>query len=148
VTLGSTWHGIAFAGVGVACLLGVAAAIVVSSGVGIISIVLLIAAIGSAFVVLFDMPISTRFDAKGVVRRTPLREHSIAWDDINRLQRMRRGTLRPGVSSKGLVAMRGTRQVLLCDRTETRGQHEELRRVVGPELAEIYFTGLRSPESS
>lgn len=147
VVLHSSWFGIAFSSVGVLCLIALAIAVIASIGMGIVSIVLAIAAVGSACVVLFDMPISTEFDADGVLRRTPLRRHRIEWDDIDRLQRMRRASIRPTVRSKGLVAMRGPRQVLLCDRTETRGQHEEIRRVVGHDIAELFFTGLRRPDS-
>ncbi len=145
VVLRSSWFGIAFAGLGVVCLLAIAVAVAVNNGFGVIPLIVMIAAVGSALVVLFDMPLSTSVDAEGVVRRTPLRRQRIAWDDIDRLQRMRRVSLIPRVASKGLVAMRGPRQVLLCDRTESAFQFEEMRRVVGPELAELFFSGLSRP---
>lgn len=145
MTLRSSWFGIAFALVGVLCVAALAVAVAVSSGLGIVAIALLVAAAVSALVVLFDMPLFTDVDAIGVVRRTPLRRHRIEWDDIDRLQRMRRASILPRLKSKGLVAMRGPRQVLLCDRTESASQHDEMRRLVGADLAEFYFEGLGRP---
>lgn len=69
-------------------------------------------AIGAALfgVVLFDMPVSSAFSARGVTRRTPLRDHVLPWDDIESLE-LTRSSRRPGV-----VARVGGRRYLLADR--------------------------------
>lgn len=150
ITLHSSWRGIAFAVLGVVCLLGIAAAVVAANGFTVVSTLIVVAAIGASVVVLFDMPIATTFDAAGIIRSTPLRRHRIEWDDIDRLTRTRRGLVRrPGSPrSSGIVAMRGGRQILLVDRTEGREEHRRLKEAVGDVPAGLQLAGLEPPPAN
>ncbi len=87
---------------------------------------------GSA-VVLFDMPISTSFDAEGVTRRGVLRHQHLRWDDIDRLSRSRKGMFRSSKMSPtgGLIAVRGRRNYTLVDRMEGHAEFVQLRTSLG-----------------
>ncbi len=101
----------------------------------------------AALVMLFDMPIATRFEATAIERSTPLRRRRLELDRIDRFSRMRRAVRRPGAgaSSTGLVAMRGRRQILLVDRMEGHAEYEALRAVLGHDQADRLLSSVMPP---
>ena len=133
VTLHSSWIGIVSSMLGLAILIFFAGALLVANGLTAVSGIVAVAAIGAAVVMLFDMPIATRFEGGVIERLTPLRRRRVSLDTYDRFGRMRRAFRRPGsgASSTGLVAMRGRRQTLLVDRMEGHLEHQMLRSVLG-----------------
>ncbi len=142
VTLHSSLRGIAVAILGIICMLAFALSIIVANGLTTVTLVIGLVVLVAVFVVLFDMPIATTFDVDGFTRSTPLRRHRLGWDGVDRLERMRRSRDRP---SKGLVAARGIRRVILVDRTEGLSGHRELRAAVGPAVVEAHFGSVDEP---
>ncbi len=82
---------------------------------------------------LFDMPVSSVFDAEGVTRRALVRHQRLHWDDVNRLSRVRKGMFRSSKASPtgGLIAVRGRRNYTLVDRMEGHQEHAALRLSLG-----------------
>lgn len=90
-------------------------------------------------VLLTDMPVSTRFDRDGIERRAALRRHRLAWEQVDKLGRARGRLLSThhfspdptaGVNRGGLVAVVGGRRYLLVDTAESRGEFEQLDKLL------------------
>ena len=80
----SSWRGLVLAFVSPLMLLGVGVLALIGGGVGVVSIVLLVVGVGLLVVSLFDFPMYTTFAEDGLRRRTPLRTHTIEWDESPR----------------------------------------------------------------
>ena len=147
VTIHSSWFGICSAILGAVVLLAIGVALIVANGVTVVGVVVMSVAVGAALVMLFDMPIATRFEATAIERSTPLRRRRLELDRIDRFSRMRRAVRRPGAgaSSTGLVAMRGRRQILLVDRMEGHAEYEALRAVLGHDQADRLLSSVMPP---
>ena len=90
-------------------------------------------------VMLFDVPLSTRFDRHGFTRRMVLRRQIVDWDRVDRLGRTPPPVLRRRSGPGGLLAWVGRRRYLLCDRCESRAEYRGLRDIleaVSPALAD------------
>jgi hypothetical protein len=133
VVLHSSLTGIALSIGGVALLAALAVVAVVSGGSTIVTWALVVAAVISAVVILFDMPISSSFDAEGVTRRALLWRQRLRWDDVDRLSRVRKGMFRSSKASPtgGLIAVRGRRHYTLVDQMEGHLEHAALRISLG-----------------
>ena len=131
--LHSSLTGIGFSLFGVAILVALAAFSALTGGSAIVTVSLAVVAALGVGVVLFDMPISASFDADGVTRRALLRHQRLAWDDIDRLTRSRKGMFRSSkmAPTGGLVAMRNRRNYTLVDRMEGHAEFVQLRTSVG-----------------
>jgi hypothetical protein len=108
-----------------ALLFAVAALALIADGVRVISIILLVVGGGLLLVSLFDFPMYTTFDIDGIKRRTPLRTHTIAWDDVTAINRARGGRLSKRAGP--LAAAVGGRRYLLVDRVEGMQEYAQLR---------------------
>jgi hypothetical protein len=73
-------------------------------------LVMLVLGVVVLVVVLFDMPIAAVFSEAGVTRRTPLRDHTLAWAEIDKL------SLTGSGRNPGVAARVGRRNYLLADR--------------------------------
>jgi len=152
ITLHSSWFGIVSATLGGVILLAIAVVLLVANGLSIGTGIFAVVAVGAAAVLLYDMPLATRFEAGVIERLTPLRRRRIATDRYDRFTRMRKAIRRPGSGatsgSTGLIAVRGRRQTMLVDRMEGRAEHEELRRVLGELEAERLMSDVHPPPMS
>ena len=131
--LHSSLTGIGFSLFGVVILVGLALLAALSGGSGTVTVSLsLVGALGAG-VVLFDMPISSSFDADGVTRRALLRHQRLAWDDVDRLSRSRKGMFRSSkmAPTGGLIAVRERRNYTLVDRMEGHAEFARLRASLG-----------------
>jgi hypothetical protein len=126
---------LSFGGVGVLVVLAVVSVVgsVGSSGSGVIAGVLSVVAGLGVSVMMFDMPISSSFDATGVTRRALLRHQRLRWDDVDRLSRARKGMFRSSkmAPTGGLIAVRGRRNYTLVDRMEGHVEYAHLRESLG-----------------
>jgi hypothetical protein len=132
LTLHSSWRGILGSAVGASIVL--AAGVVSVAGVGPKPVPLLVLAVGVLLVggFVFDVPVSTRFDERGIVRRALGRHHRIGWERVDHLTRTR-PRLRLSVTHMGLgglVAVVGRRRYLLSDRVESEPEFDGLIRSV------------------
>ena len=118
---------------GVAILVALAAFSALTGGSGIVTVSLAVVAALSVGVVLLDMPISSSFDADGVTRRALLRHQRLAWDNVDRLSRSRKGMFRSSkmAPTGGLIAVRQRRNYTLVDRMEGHAEFVQLRASVG-----------------
>lgn len=144
VTLHSSRGAMVFTGVGMAGFVALAAVVVLLNGLNIVTVVISVLAMASTIVMLLDLPVSASFDESGIHRTTPLRRHQIAWTEVDRLTRMRRGGIRrPGSAKRrGIVALRGRKRTVLVDRTEDAQEHARLRAVLTASLAVERFAAL------
>lgn len=144
VTLKSSATGTAFTLMGLVMFVAVAATLIVLNGVNIATGAVSLLAGFAAVVMLLDLPLGASFDASGVRRSTPLRHVHIEWGEIDRLVRMRRAGVRLPGSPKhsGIVAVCGSRRIMLVDRTETAAEHAVLWVLLGESLAEEQFESL------
>ena len=74
---------------GATILLAVGAFAVAVAGWRVIPTAILVVGVIAVIIVLFDYPIATTFDARGVERRMAFRRQLIPWDDVTRLVRSR-----------------------------------------------------------
>lgn len=105
-------------------------------------------------VLLFDVPVASRFDAAGIERRAPLRRHRIAWDDVRQLTRARGKLLSVNrftgdeelrANRGGLVAAVGRRRYLLVDTAESRDEFERLMGLLEEAAPGLVDTDLMPP---
>ncbi len=145
VILHSSWRTIAGGYIGPAALLALAA-VALARGGGGTAIVFGILGLGLLSVLVFDVPVSSRFRSDGVERRALLRRHLIEWTDVRQLTRARgkvlsinRFTGDPEMRANrgGLVAVVGKRRYLLVDTAESRDEFDRLM-----ELLEEHASGL------
>jgi hypothetical protein len=131
--LHSSLTGIGFSFGGVILLSALALFAIVTAGSTIVAWALAVAAVISAGVILFDMPISSSFDADGVTRRALLWHQRLQWDDVDRLSRVRKGMFRSSKAAPtgGLIAVRGRRHYTLVDQMEGHAEHAALRVSLG-----------------
>ena len=71
------------------------------SGVGVITVGLLVTSVVFAVIALFDLPFASEFRRDGVVRRAALRHQYIDWERVTRLRRLRVGMLRTRRDGRG-----------------------------------------------
>jgi len=146
VTIHSSWRGLVFGAIGAAIIAGLGVlAVVRSDGAGG-PLVLLGVGMLLIGVVVFDLPVSSTFDADGVTRRALLRRHRLAWTAVDQLTRARPSMIRvrrlkPG----GLVARVGRRRYLLVDQCESVAEYEEVERVLGAAAELLRFDDLLIP---
>jgi hypothetical protein len=126
-----TWIALSIGGVVLLAALAVFAAL--TAGSTYLTWVLGVLAVASAAVILFDMPISSSFDAEGVTRRALLWHQRLRWDDVDRLSRVRKGMFRSSKAAPmgGLIAVRGRRNYTLVDQMEGHSEHAALRVALG-----------------
>ncbi len=138
VTLHSSWTGLCFNGFGAFGFLAIAVYLAIDVGLNVATGVLLVLAVGTALVVLFDMPIATTFNAEGVKRRALLRHQDIPWGRISRIRRGRSGIVRSRKEtvSGGLVAMVGRRPYVLTDVMESAIEFDQIRDCLGHDRAD------------
>jgi hypothetical protein len=124
----STWRGLITAFLTPLLLIGVAALAVIGEGWHGVEYVLV--ALGAIFllIALFDFPIYTTFDERGITRRTPLRAHRIAWTRVAAINRAR-GSRSKRRRAGPLAAAVGRRRYLLVDQTESTDEYEKLQRL-------------------
>lgn len=144
IVLHSSWIRLIGSAVGTAMLVlaGVVlgpsgAPIGIKVGVGSFAVLMVLA-------LLFDMPVASEFDSTGVTRRNLLRHHRLAWADIDRLKRTRAGGPLSSSFRKrqgGLMAKVGFRHYLLVDQLESRREFDQVRRVIGTDLADALGLG-------
>jgi hypothetical protein len=153
VTLHSSWRAVAGGYVGPLILLGITAIAVQRAGVGPIAVAMAAFSLILIAILLFDFPVATRFDERGLVRRMPLRHHRVDWDDIERLSRARGKVLDPRrfadrSNRGGLVAVVGRRRYLLVDQAESRQEFESLAALLERVAPWLVDEGLLPPENS
>ncbi len=130
--LHSSLTGIGFSFGGVVLLAGLAIFAAISAGSTILTWVLVVVAVIGAAVILFDMPISSSFDAEGVTRRAVLWHQRLHWDDVDRLVRVRKGMFGSRVApTGGLTAVCGRRNYTLVDQMEGHAEYLALCDVLG-----------------
>ena len=146
--LHSSFTGIGFSLLGVVILLALAVVSAMSGGSGTVTVSLAVVAAFGAGVVLFDMPISSSFDANGVTRRALLRHQRLAWDDVDRLSRSRKGMFRSSKMSPtgGLIAVRERRNYTLVDRMEGHAEFVRLRTSLGDSGERLGIERIAEPE--
>jgi hypothetical protein len=135
-----------FLGAGI--MMSFAIALLVTTGINVVTAVLTVIGLVLIGVVLFDQPIASEFRKDGVVRRAPLRHHWLPWSEVTRLSRMRVGVLRTQRNGRGggLTAEVGRRTYPLVDRMESAIEFDDLRRMFGAEQAEVLrLTDQRRP---
>ncbi len=138
ITLHSTWTGIVLSTLG-AVLLGVFAIVAALQGATWWIVAGLgVAGVLAVAVVAFDLPLATTFDADGLTRRTMVRRQRIPWSRVTRLERHRVGVVRTRRDSigGGLVAVIAKRRHSLVDTMENEIEFDDLRRVLGGDLAD------------
>lgn len=147
VTMHSSWTGIVAVAVGAGLLdlLGLGA--LLTLGVSLGTVTLMLVALVCTVLVLLDLPVAAEFGADGVTRVSPARRSFLPWGRVTRLSRLRRGVLRTSRSSPvgGLVAMLGSRRVVLVDRMEGKAEFEQLVTVLGPRGADLLVDELAEP---
>lgn len=125
-------------------LLGILGGAAATRGINGVVLAMLLAAVVTLAVVLFDLPIRSELDRDGITRVCLLRRQRLSWSEVVAIERMPRGVTRrapaasdpaaapPGVArSRGLVARVGPRRmVLLVDRRESHAEHAALRALV------------------
>jgi hypothetical protein len=133
IVLHSSVTGIALSIGGVLLLAALTLFAALSGGSTIVTWALVVFTVISAAVILFDMPISSSFDADGVTRRALLWHQRLRWDDVDRLSRVRKGMFRSSKAAPtgGLIAVRGRRNYTLVDQMEGRAEHATLRTALG-----------------
>lgn len=132
ITIHSSWRGIIGSYAGALLLLVGGIVAVTAAGWRVLPVAILAFGAAATLGMLFDYPIASRFDARGVERRPVLRRHVLAWDRIDRITRSRpsvRASLRQ-LNPGGLVAVVGRRKYLLVDRIESPSEFDRLEDVV------------------
>ncbi len=150
VTLHGSWRGIVTSGIGAAAVLAAGVLVVGSAGWRLIPTLTLVAGVCLTLVALFDYPVSSELDARGVTRRAVLRRHRLTWTEVEQLTRARPSVAvrMRGVEPGGLVAKVGRRRYLLVDRCESRAEFHELERVLADVATEVRFDRLAVPPES
>jgi hypothetical protein len=128
VQLYTSWRGLLLAFASPTLLLVIAAFAISESGIEPLSFILLVAGGGLLAVSLFDYPIVTTLDARGITRRTPLRSHRIPWQRVTAVNRARGAPLAKRIGP--LTAAIGKRRYLLVDRPEGADEYEKIRMVL------------------
>lgn len=109
------------------------------AGGGVVPVVLTVLGVGTALVVLFDLPVRSEFTDEGIVRVCPLRQQHLPWSRVVAVERVggvpRRsgdeGEDRSPGRSRGLAARTGPRRVhLLVDRRESHAEWDALRSLL------------------
>ncbi len=128
VTLHSSWRGLVLGAIGAAIVASAGLYSTVRTGGAIGSILLLFAGAALSAVVLFDLPVSSRFDRDGVQRRPIGRRQFIRWEQVDQLTRARPGiaALARDLAPGGLVAKVGRRRYLLVDQCESLDEYHRL----------------------
>ncbi|MEP1125774.1 MAG: hypothetical protein ABJH68_17985 [Ilumatobacter sp.] len=147
ITLRSAPVGLAITIVGLIGFVVLATAALALNGLNVVTGVIAAAAVLCSVVILVDLPLAVAFDDLGIHRSTPLRRHVIAWADVDRLVRMRRGGIRrPGSDRfRGMVAVRGRKRTVLVDRTESRDEFLRLQALLRRVLDDDRFSSLQPP---
>lgn len=128
LTLHSSWWGIISGVVSSTVLTALGAWATSSVGFRVIPSVLLIVGVVLAVVVLFDLPIASRIDDRGIERRALLRRHRIDWPAVRAISRGRPAMkIRSRSLDAGpLVAVVGRRRYMVIDQTESIDEYQQL----------------------
>ncbi len=147
ITLRAGPAGLAVTILGLVGFLALATAALALNGLNVVTGLIAVAAVLCAVVILVDLPLHVTFDDEGIHRSTPLRRHVIAWGEVDRLVRMRRGGLRRPGSDKfrGIVAVRGRKRTVLVDRTESSEEFLRMQALLGRVLDDERFSSLHQP---
>lgn len=147
VTLHSSWTGVVSVAVGAGLLDLVSLAAFVTIGLSVGTSVFAAVAVACTLLVLLELPVAAVFGPAGVVRVSPVRRAFLPWGRVTKLTRLRRGVLRTSKSAPvgGLVAMLGSRRVVLVDRMEGPEEFEELVQVLGPVGEDLLVDELAVP---
>lgn len=147
VVLHSSWTGVIGSVLGALVVLLLAALSAAGAGLTVVTVLLTVGGVGALAVVVFDMPVSSAFDADGVTRRAMLRHHRLDWDDVTRLTRLRKGLLRGSRSAPtgGLIAQRGRRNISLVDRMEGHVEYTRLRAALGEQGERLGIDRIAEP---
>jgi hypothetical protein len=149
IVLHSSWSGIVMAFAGAVIMIGVTILALIADGFGWVSGVIGALTLVLVLVVVFDLPISSKFDGERVVRHSLGRHQSLSWDDITRVRRMRVGVLRSRKDARGggLIAVVGRRNYTLVDIMESPQEYDTLIRILGERADAIGLNHeLRPPE--
>lgn len=146
VTIHSSWRGLVSGGLGAVLVAALGVVAIIRSDGAVGPMVLLAVGVLLAAVVVLDLPVASEFDAQGVTRRALLRNHRLAWAEIDQLTRARPSVarirrLKPG----GLVAKVGRRRYLLVDQCESIAEFDALQRVLGDTVEALRFGDLVIP---
>lgn len=132
LTIHSSWRGLVGSYAGALIVFAAGCVAVAAGGTTVFATVLFLVGLILLLGVLFDYPVASTFDARGVTRRPLLRRQLLGWDRIDRLTRSRPSVrlsarrMTPG----GLVAVVGKRKYLLVDRVESPGEFDALGDLV------------------
>ena len=132
---------------GATILLAVGAFAVAIAGWRVIPTAILVVGVIAVIVVLFDYPIATPFDARGVERRMAFRRQLIPWDDVTRLVRSR-PSFSFGVrkfTHGGFTANVGRRRYLLVDQGEGLDEFDRLDTLVEDLDVDVAFDEIQPP---
>lgn len=149
----SSWRVVAGGYVGPVALLALAAAALTGGAVAA-AVVLGVFGVILLAVLLFDVPIASRFGPDGFERRALLRRHVIGWASVRQLTRARGKLLTvnrfsgdPEVRANrgGLVAVVGRRRYLLVDTAESRDEFEQLMALLGEHAPQLVDEDLMPP---
>lgn len=153
VTIYSTIRGLALAVVGPALILGFGAYGVATVGFHWLPSTALIAGLVLLGITLLDYPRHCVFDEEGIRRVSFLRTQSLAWDDVNAIERAQDTSRRwripfagastdePKAPSKkaGLAARLGKRKYLLSNVVESLKEYDELSILLKSAAPHVYF---------
>lgn len=120
-----------------------------SGGSDTVAAVVVALGLGTAGVVLFDLPIRSEFTEEGVTRVCPLRRQHLPWSRVVAVERLggmprrARGDdeeREPGVT-RGLAARTGRRRVhLLVNRRESHAEFDVLRQLLRERATQLRAT--------
>jgi len=98
-------------------------------------------------VVVFDYPIASTFTPEKVTRRMMLRRQHFDWVDVRQITRTRPNFIRVDRNAEhgGLAVLKGRRQYLLVDRSESGGEFDVLADVLERSGEEIGVDQLLRP---
>lgn len=120
------------------------------SGGGVVPVVITILGVGTALVVLLDLPVRSEFTEEGILRVCPLRHQHLPWSRVVAVERVggvprRRsgddGEQRAPARTRGLAARTGPRRVhLLVDRRESHAEWDTLRSLLKDRATQLRAT--------
>lgn len=147
VTLHSRWKGIFAGAIGSSAVLLAGILVVAAVGWRVIPTGTLLLGVFLFAIVVFDYPVASSFDAKGVTRRMALRRQRLDWDRVDLLSRSRPGMVSGfrKLAHGGLVAVIGRRRYLLTDRCESLEEYEAVQQVLGDRAAALMATTPEPP---
>lgn len=117
-----------------------------SSGGGVLPVVVTGLGVGAALVVLLDLPVRSEFSEEGVLRVCPLRRQHLPWSRVVAVERIGgipqrssdEGDQRSPGRTRGLAARTGPRRLhLLVDRRESHAEWDVLRVLLADRATQL-----------